>query len=205
VPPNLVFEIDDAEADWLYKPRSIDFVHVRYLFHGIRNWPRLLQQSKRFLSTFLLSFSLRITDKCRALRPGGWIELVEFHVIPDSHDDSLPADSQIMALYTVLAEIGSKIGINLGVAQKFKGMMIDAGYEEVTEKVYDLPLGDYLPDRRMREIGIFQRYQMTEGLHGIAFGILTRVAGWSPESVQAFLAGVRKEMMDKSVHSFYKM
>lgn len=47
VPPNLSFEIDDAEEDWLFDPQSIDFVHARYLFHGIRDWPRLLQQAKR--------------------------------------------------------------------------------------------------------------------------------------------------------------
>lgn len=57
----------------------------------------------------------------------------------------------------------------------------------------------------MKEIGTFQRFQMTEGLHGIAFGILTRVAGWSVPRVEAFLAGVRGEMKDRGVHSLYKL
>lgn len=143
--------------------------------------------------------------RTRALKPGGWVELVEFHVIPSSYDNSLPENSQIMELYNLLADIGGKIGIDLAVAQKFKSKMEAAGFEEVQERVFDLPLGDWGEGRRMKEIGLFQRYQMTEGLHGIAFGLLTRVAGWSPQRVEAFLAGVRREMKDRSVHSFYKV
>jgi len=187
VPPNLVFEIDDAEEEWLWKPNTVDFVHARYLFHGIRNWPKFLEQAKR------------------VLRPGGWVELVEFHVIPTSYDNSLPEDSQIMRFYTVLAEIGAKIGIDLAVAQKFKKLIEDAGFVDVQERVFDLPMGDWPRDPRMKEIGIFERYQMTEGIHGISSGLLTRVAGWTPHEVEVFLAGVRKEMKDKHVHSLYKV
>ena len=110
-----------------------------------------------------------------------------------------------MELYNILAEYGGKVGIDLAVAQKFRHMMDKAGFEEVTEKVFDLPLGDWPEDRRLKEVGLFQRFQMTEGLHGIAFGLLTRVAGWSPQRVEAFLAGVRKEMKDQNVHSLYKL
>jgi hypothetical protein len=41
----MFIEIDDAEEEWLYEPQSIDFVHARYLFLGIRDWPKLLQQA----------------------------------------------------------------------------------------------------------------------------------------------------------------
>jgi hypothetical protein len=141
----------------------------------------------------------------RTLKPGGWIEIVEMHVIPTSYDNSLPANSQIQAFYDVLAEVGQGIGIDLAVAQKFRGMLEKAGYEDVTETVFDLPIGGWMADRRMREVGLFQQYQMTEGLHGIAFGLLTRVAGWDPLKVEAFLAAVRREMKDPAVHSMYKL
>ena len=127
------------------------------------------------------------------------------HVIPTSHDGSLPANSQIMELYNVLAEYGARVGIDLAVARKFKAMMAEAGFRDVTEKVFDLPLGDWPEDRRLKEVGMFQRFQMVEGIHGIAFGLLTRVAGWSTERVEAFLAGVKREMKDRSVHSLYKL
>jgi len=54
VPPNVVIEIDDAEDEWLYKPNSLDFVHARYLFFGMRDWPRLLQQAMKYMTQSLL-------------------------------------------------------------------------------------------------------------------------------------------------------
>ncbi|OBT76101.1 hypothetical protein VF21_04857 [Pseudogymnoascus sp. 05NY08] len=187
VPPNLSFEIDDAEEEWLFDPQSIDLVHARYLFHGIRDWPRLLRQAKR------------------VLKPGGYVELVEMHVIPTSPDNTLPPNSQIMEFYTTLSSISSEVGLDLSVAQKYGSMMVDAGFENVVEEVFDLPIGDWMPDRRMKEVGAFQRFQMVEGLHGIAFGALTRVAGWTPTRVQVFLAGVRREMRDRGVHCMYTL
>ena len=127
------------------------------------------------------------------------------HVVPSSYDNSLPEKSQIRALYDVLAENGQKVGIDLAVAQKFKLMMETAGFQDIQERVFDLPLGGWMNDRRMKEVGVFQQYQMTQGLNGIAYGLLTRVAGWSPQRVEVFLAGVRREMKDRSVHSLYKL
>jgi hypothetical protein len=127
------------------------------------------------------------------------------HVIPTSYDNSLPKNSQIQAFYDVLSEVGEGIGIDLAVAQKFHGMLEKAGFVGVTETVFDLPIGGWMPDRRMREVGLFHQFQMTEGLHGIAFGLLTRVAGWDALKVEAFLAGVRSEMKDPTVRSLYKL
>lgn len=204
VPPNLSFEIDDAEEDWLFEPQSIDLVHARYLFHGIRDWPRLLQQAKRS-SPPSFPLSKPILTPHRALKPGGYIELVEMHVIPTSPDNTLPPNSQILELYTTLAEVSREVGLDLAVAQKYGSMMVSAGFEDVVEEVFDLPIGDWMSDRRMKEVGAFQHFQMLEGLHGIAFGALTRVAGWTPTKVQVFLAGVRREMKDRAVHCMYTL
>lgn len=43
----MVIEIDDSEDEWLYKPDSIDFVHARYMFMAIRDWPKLVKQSMK--------------------------------------------------------------------------------------------------------------------------------------------------------------
>lgn len=47
VSPNLKFEIDDAEAEWLYGDNVFDLVHLRYMAHAIRNWPKLYEQAYR--------------------------------------------------------------------------------------------------------------------------------------------------------------
>jgi len=45
VPPNLKFEVDDVEKEWLWAPDSFDFIHSRAMIGSIRNWQRYLEQA----------------------------------------------------------------------------------------------------------------------------------------------------------------
>jgi hypothetical protein len=145
------------------------------------------------------------TNHFRALKPGGWIELIELQVTPQSQDNSLPEKSQLVEFYNVLKPLGNRMGIDLDVATKFKGYLKDAGFESVQEEIFDLPVGDWPQDRRMKEIGRFQRFQMIQGLGAIGTGLLTRVGGWNKPQVEVFLAGVRREANNRSVHAFFKL
>jgi hypothetical protein len=141
----------------------------------------------------------------RALKPGGWVELIEIHVVPGSPDGTLPDNSQIMEFYNVLKPMAASVGFDLDVAQKYKSMLEEAGYEDVQETVYDLPLGPWSKDRRMNEVGRFQNFQLFGGLSSIGMAMLTRVGGWTQEKVEVFLAGVRREGYDKRIHLYYKL
>lgn len=187
IPPNMIVEVDDAEDRWLYQPNSIDFVHVRFMFFGIRNWSKLVRQAMR------------------ALKPGGWIELTELHVVPESPDGTMPDPCQIKEFSSVIKPVAAEVGLDIDVAQKFKGYLEMAGYEDVQEVVYELPIGDWPSDRRMKEMGRYHLFQFTGGLQAIGQAILTRVAGWTKEQVEVFLAGVRREGNNRNVHLYHKM
>src|ERR1700759_2500089 len=40
VPPNCQFQVDDAEEQWTFQKNSFDYIHLRDLYHAIRNWPK---------------------------------------------------------------------------------------------------------------------------------------------------------------------
>jgi SAM-dependent methyltransferase len=44
-PPNVSFLVDDAESEWLYKPGTFDYIHIRHMTSSIRDWPKLLAQA----------------------------------------------------------------------------------------------------------------------------------------------------------------
>lgn len=46
---------------------------------------------------------------------------------------------------------------------------------------------------------------MVEGMESYSLALFTRVLGWDPEEVQVFLAGVRKELVDRSIHAYTKL
>ena len=61
VPPNLSFQIDDAQLDWTFEPDYFDFIHVRYMYGAIDDWSKVYRQIYKHL------------------RPGGWFQ----HMEPD--------------------------------------------------------------------------------------------------------------------------
>lgn len=40
------------------------------------------------------------------------------------------------------------------------------------------------------------------GLESMSLAIFTRILGWSPEELDIFLVGVRKDMKNSKVHSY---
>jgi SAM-dependent methyltransferase len=59
VPPNLKFEVDDAEADWVYPSNHFDFVHSRNIAQCINDWEKLMRQMYS------------------CTKPGGYVEISE--------------------------------------------------------------------------------------------------------------------------------
>jgi hypothetical protein len=49
VPPNVKFEIDDVESDWIFSS-NFDFIHSRTLNGTIKDWPRLVRQAYKFVA-----------------------------------------------------------------------------------------------------------------------------------------------------------
>ncbi len=57
VPPNLRFEVDDIEDEWIYK-NKFDLIHCRMLSGSIADWPRVCRLSPH-PSGFLFASKLR--------------------------------------------------------------------------------------------------------------------------------------------------
>jgi len=49
VPPNVKFEVDDAESPWTHTA-PFDFIFCRYLLGGIADWPALMGNIYEYVS-----------------------------------------------------------------------------------------------------------------------------------------------------------
>jgi hypothetical protein len=162
VSPNLRFEINDAcSDDWAYPRGSFDFIHVRSLYGSIADWPEFYQQ---------------VMDH---LRPGGWIEQVEMSVIPISDDGTVTPDNIFGKWGEVSIEAGEKFGKTLRINELMKDFIIDAKFENLTEKAYKLPIGPWPKDPKKKQIGVWNLLHWEEGIEGWSLALLTRVLGVS--------------------------
>ncbi|KAH7061285.1 S-adenosyl-L-methionine-dependent methyltransferase [Macrophomina phaseolina] len=183
-PPNVKFEVDDIEADWAFSA-PFDFVHSRYMIASIANWPRYVQQAFQFT------------------KPGGWAEFQDYDVLPLSDDGSLKEGNQVLKLQRLAADACEKMGRTARVGPKLRGLMEEAGYTNITEKVYKLPIGMWPQDKRLKQIGALMMVNYMEALEAMTFAMFTSVLGWSIEEVQVFLVGVRDDLRKKDVHAYF--
>lgn len=186
IPPNVQFEIDDWDDDWTYT-QKFDLVHNRFNSTAVSNWPSLARKS------------------FEALKPGGWVEFSDLTNPPQSDDNTIPEQSKLLEFFGLLTEGCSKVGRDLHAPKKWKHVLEEAGFINIEERVFKVPIGGWPRDKRLKEAGVFEMETLREGLPAIGMGFFTRVLGWSPESVDEFFKGVRGELDNKAIHFWLPM
>lgn len=172
VPPNLSFEIDDAEAEWAYSEK-FDYIYVRQLYGSISDWPAFYKQVYKHL------------------KPGGYFEQVERSVDLTSDDNTLPPGHIFKTWGDTFIASGVKLGKTFEIWKQSKAFLDEAGFVETVEKKYKLPLGGWSSDPKLKEVGKLELLEWLEGIEGWAMALLTRVMGWEYEEVVKFLGDMR--------------
>ncbi|KAI9729539.1 MAG: hypothetical protein M1834_006735 [Cirrosporium novae-zelandiae] len=184
LPPNVKFLVDDTESPWVDPLNHYDFVHARHMAPAIKNWPRLLE---------------RAFDH---IKPGGWIEVQEFHHYPQCHDGTMAADYLVEEYWRNIIQGLGNLGVDLNFPLTLATKMRDAGFTNVTERIFNVPIGTWPKNRVLKNLGMFWRAILLEGIQAIALGPLTRGLHWSREEVEVWLVQVRKAYTDTKTHSF---
>ncbi|KAK8058049.1 hypothetical protein PG994_008497 [Apiospora phragmitis] len=68
-----------------------------------------------------------------------------------------------------------------------------AGFEDVVQEKF----------ATHKQLGVLQRTNILEGLHGISISLFTKFLGMSTEEVEVFLADVRRDINDTRIHFHY--
>ncbi|PGH06904.1 hypothetical protein GX51_02149 [Blastomyces parvus] len=186
VPPNCQFQIDDVEKPWSYSKR-FDFIHGRGLAGSIANWPSLFA---------------RVYEN---LEPGGWLELQDLEVWEYSDDGTLEKATNRIYVRNKVLEASEKIGKDMKVVHKYADMMKEAGFVDIIDDVYKVPMAPWPKDKRLKEIGRYKQLVVLESVEAYSLALFTRVLGWSPEEVQVLAALTKNEFRDLSIHAYAKM
>jgi len=119
VPPNCRFHVDDYEDDWTYREdEKFDYIHGRALSGTVSDWARFYRQVRTHL------------------KPGGWCEMQEYDAWIFSDDDSFERAVWTKNWVEKLDEASQMYGKRLNVARFHKQWMIEAGFEDVQEKMF---------------------------------------------------------------------
>ncbi|KAF1815802.1 S-adenosyl-L-methionine-dependent methyltransferase [Eremomyces bilateralis CBS 781.70] len=181
VPPNVRFEIDDIEQEWIYS-EGFDYIHMRMMGGALKDWPKLLRQAFKFT------------------KPGGWVEFMDFTMTfnkasPSGHfERGCPVDK-----WTVeLKDLMHGIGLDPEPGPKLLGWFKDTGFTNINQKTFHIPVGTWPKDKTMKEIGTINAIQFMENLEGFTLRPLT-MKGWKREEIMVFIADVRKDFKNSKL------
>jgi len=186
VPPNCIFYVDDFESEWTFGPdEAFDFIHGRGIGGSVND------------------FGLLYSRIYRNLKPGGWVEVDEYESYISSDDDpNLEKIPNITKWLALCNEASAKFGKSISIAPEQKQYMIDAGFHNVRDDIYKVPIGTWPAEPRLKEIGMYQREHVLLCVESFTLGLLGRVMGWSNDECQVLMAEVRRELRDPKLRLY---
>ena len=79
------------------------------------------------------------------------------------------------------------------------------GFEGVVERQYQWPSNTWLRGKKNKTLGLWTLTNWLGGLSAASVAMMTGFLSMSPEVVVLALVDVRRDMKDKSIHSYYPM
>ncbi|TDZ35511.1 Secondary metabolism regulator LAE1 [Colletotrichum spinosum] len=182
VPTNCKFHVDDYEDEWTYREdERFDYIHGRALGGTSSDWAR---------------FYDRVMG---GLKPGGLVEMQEYDAWIFSDDDSFERAEWTREWVTKLDEASKMYGKQINVARFHKQWMIDAGFEDVQELVYRIPIGLWARDPALKELGRCELSHMQMSVDSHTPALFTRVLGFTQDQAKVLMEGVKREFRSKDL------
>ncbi|KAK7420362.1 hypothetical protein QQX98_002785 [Neonectria punicea] len=160
---------------------------MRFLVGSIADWTDLFKQAYR------------------CLKPGGWIETDEGSPVIDSDDGSVHDTSAMSKWGNIFFEGGRKLGRSFSVLEddvQKKGMEA-AGFVDVHEENFKVPIGGWSQDPTFKEAGQYFQAAILKDIEG-TLTFIANLLGWSKEEIGVFGAQYRRDIRSRTIHAYFR-
>ncbi|KAJ8133288.1 hypothetical protein O1611_g329 [Lasiodiplodia mahajangana] len=195
--PNCRFKVADFTEKWTYDFK-FDFIHLRHL----GNLP-----SEDVIASIYENLS-----------PGGWAEFTEWVVNIQSTRTSFTETSfyrwltywkagKFSRRQALLSLTNSSLGLDIiGTTVyypfQYKRLLTEAGFKNVTERKYAVPVNPWPPGKSLQKMGTMMAMNINIILEPMSMPIFIKILGWSQEDIESLLTEVRKEIADLQMHAY---
>jgi SAM-dependent methyltransferase len=185
VPPNVFFEIFDAEDDdvWTYPEDYFDLIHFRNMAGSFRSWDLMYERAYRHL------------------KPGGWVEVVDFDDQEQCFFRFLGENSRAKEWYESITKASGQAGKEWSFTHLSTEKLARVGFQELDRTRHEVPIGTWPTDPKVRDIAKLWLVACLAGFEAYSLRLLTRDLGWSAQRVHQICQEIEKELksfaMDK--------
>src|SRR5277367_3848770 len=104
---------------------------------------------------------------------------MEMSIMWKSDDGTVTDDHPLNEWSRISIEAAKKIGKTFENAQFTKENIVKAGFVDVVEQKYKMPVGDWSSDPKMKELGRWNALYFQQGIEGMCLFLLNRIMGVS--------------------------
>ena len=179
-PPNVFFELDDAQNAWAYN-EPFDFIHMRNLSGAFSDWSAIY------------------AEVSKNLRPGGSFEIADCGWIQFRKETP---DSNTSIFNGAIRSAADNSGRPLDLDHMKRPLFDKAELNVIKTRAFEVPLGTYDPDPRKKVAGKMALIAVLEGLEAMSLRLLTKHLGWKEEDVRKLCEKVQEEVMRAEARAF---
>ncbi|KAH8648659.1 S-adenosyl-L-methionine-dependent methyltransferase [Xylariales sp. PMI_506] len=197
--PNLEFIRADAEDEWIFStphrdhencseqtgtsmhPIAFDYVHWRMMMTCFNSHFDVMKHAFANMS------------------PGGWIEFQD--VWPKYYQANPQYEGNALQRWGEGCIKGAaQTGRDIECVLRYDGWLKEAGFINITRKIFLVPIGEWHNDLKMKKMGFYIQHDVLQALQGV--WKLLRNANMTPEEIQDLIDQVRHELHDPENHSY---
>lgn len=165
----------------------MDYIHTRVLLGSFEDFRDIITKSYRYL------------------KPGGWMESQEYMSTVYCDDGTMSKDYVFAEWTQTQDEAAMALGKPMRIANKLKRWYEQAGFVDVHEEVYKLPINSWPKDPQFKMLGRFEESNLLDGLQAFSLQPFEKGLNWTKDEIEVYLVSVRKALSDRNVHAYHKV
>jgi SAM-dependent methyltransferase len=187
-PANVDFFIDDIRRkEWWHCTQPYDYIHTRMSLGIFPDFREIIQKA------------------FNNLEPGGFCESHEIYPKIYCDDGTMPPNFELLEWTRLQDKAAMTLGTPLRIANKLKTWYEQAGFVDVKEDIWAIPMNSWARDSKHKLLGKFMLWNLCQGLHAWTVEYFVKALQWTEAEVEVYLAHLRNAIADRSVHGYYKV
>ncbi|KAF1946879.1 hypothetical protein EJ02DRAFT_418224 [Clathrospora elynae] len=183
---NLNDKLRDLEV---FRSRPYNLIHSRFVCQGIK--------SERWASY--------IRDMRLLLRPGGWVQIMEYYPIIQSDNGRLTDQSAVRRWWLSYKSAMARLNRDPKIGLRLQQLLMANEYRDVMVEVEQLPIGGWHPDATKASIGRDSVAMVGDLLESLGLWPFTSKLGWTAAQFDYLMWEVRAELQTLELKLYINM
>jgi len=187
-PENFWPQLDDLNQPFTFRSNTFDLVHSRLVGGGIhRNrWPAYIR------------------DIVRVLKPGGWVQLIDYYYMCQSDNGSIN-DTNALRQWSTKYIRALEATKDPRSALQLQNLFSTAGLVNVETRMIPMPLCRWSTNPREQQIGEANREVIQQALDSLALFPFTNILGMEIEEYTELIRRARLEACDRTLKTYFPL